>query len=149
MNKVRKIFVADSRRVGAGLHRQDARHGDAFSPRCTSSGTWTTEWLSVEAKDFLAKCMCSGVKAEDVVMAKWVPPKSTLDTAFFFFAKHWTPHCGSRTTRTTCRRAQPTGSGHWRGHDRPCWSGNQTKAGSRCAAAALSFRTRRPHANIP
>jgi hypothetical protein len=81
MNKVRKIFVAHSRRVGAGLHRQDARHGDAFSPRCTSSGTWTTEWLSVEAKDFLAKCMCSGVKAEDVVMAKWVSPKSTLDTA--------------------------------------------------------------------
>jgi mitogen-activated protein kinase kinase kinase 17/18 len=61
------------------------------------------EWLSAEAKDFLAKCLCRdaaerwtaarllehpfldccGVKAEDVVIAKWVSPKSTLDAALW------------------------------------------------------------------
>jgi mitogen-activated protein kinase kinase kinase 17/18 len=61
------------------------------------------EWLSAEAKDFLAKCLCrdaaerwtaarllehpflvcGGVKAEGVAMAKWVSPKSTLDAALW------------------------------------------------------------------
>jgi hypothetical protein len=63
----------------------------------------TPEWMSAEAKDFLAKCLCrdaadrwtaarllehpflvcGGVKAEGVAMAKWVSPKSTLDAALW------------------------------------------------------------------
>ncbi|TVU20396.1 hypothetical protein EJB05_36603, partial [Eragrostis curvula] len=60
------------------------------------------EWMSAEGKDFLGKCLCRdarerwtaeqllehpflalAVKAEDVVKAKWVSPKSTLDAALW------------------------------------------------------------------